>query len=105
MGVLDALLGQAGGEAADSVVPRWATRGCGLARRSMPAPQPQPQAEAWARATNVQPYLDAVRRAGRRTLHEPAETLTNRGVPTPAGSPISRQAYTSPRQIPKSSQA
>lgn len=31
------------------------------------------------------PYLDAARRAGARTLHELAEALTNRGVPTPAG--------------------
>ena len=42
-------------------------------------------AQARARAADVLPYLDAARRAGARTLHELAEALTNRGVPTPAG--------------------
>ena len=42
-------------------------------------------AQAQARAADVLPYLDAARRAGARTLHELAEALTNRGVPTPAG--------------------
>ena len=41
--------------------------------------------QARARAADVLPYLDAARRAGARTLHELAEALTNRGVPTPAG--------------------
>ena len=41
--------------------------------------------QAHARAADVLPYLDAARRAGARTLHELAEALTNRGVPTPAG--------------------
>ena len=40
---------------------------------------------ARARAADVLPYLEAARRAGARTLHELAEALTNRGVPTPAG--------------------
>ena len=40
--------------------------------------------QARARAADVLPYLDAARRAGARTLHELAEALTNRGVPTPA---------------------
>jgi len=38
-----------------------------------------------ARGADVLPYLDTVRRAGACTLHELAEVLTNRGVPTPAG--------------------
>ena len=42
-------------------------------------------AQARARAADVLPYLDAARRAGACTLHELAEALTNRGVPTPAG--------------------
>ena len=42
-------------------------------------------AQARARAADVLPYLEAARRAGARTLHELAEALTNRGVPTPAG--------------------
>ncbi len=41
--------------------------------------------QARTRAANVLPYLEAARRAGARTLHELAEALTNRGVPTPAG--------------------
>ncbi len=41
--------------------------------------------QARARAAEVVPYIDAARRAGARTLHELAEALTNRGVPTPAG--------------------
>ena len=42
-------------------------------------------AQARARAADVLPYLEAAHRAGARTLHELAEALTNRGVPTPAG--------------------
>ena len=42
-------------------------------------------AQARARAADVVPYIDAARRAGARTLHELAEALTHRGVPTPAG--------------------
>ncbi len=42
-------------------------------------------AQARTRAADVLPYLDAARRAGARTLHELAEALTNRGVPTPTG--------------------
>ena len=41
--------------------------------------------QARARAAEIVPYIDAARRAGARTLHELAEALTNRGVPTPAG--------------------
>ena len=41
--------------------------------------------QAHARAADVAPYIEAARRAGARTLHELAEALTNRGVPTPAG--------------------
>jgi len=41
--------------------------------------------QARARAADVLPYLDAARQAGACTLHELAEALTNRGVPTPAG--------------------
>ena len=42
-------------------------------------------AQACARVADVLPYLDAVRHAGALTLHELAEALTNRGVPTAAG--------------------
>jgi DNA invertase Pin-like site-specific DNA recombinase len=46
--------------------------------------------QARARAADVVPYIDAARRAGARTLHELAEALTNRGVPTPAGRDVWR---------------
>ena len=42
-------------------------------------------AQARARAVDTLPYLDAAHRAGAHTLHELAEALTSRGVPTPAG--------------------
>ena len=51
-------------------------------------------AQARARAADVLPYVDAARRAGARTLHELAEALTNRGVPTPAG-----KAHWQPEQV------
>ncbi len=41
--------------------------------------------QARARAADVIPYTEAARRAGACTLHELAEALTNRGVPTPTG--------------------
>ncbi len=47
-------------------------------------------AQVQARAADVLPYLDAARRAGARALHELAEALTNRGVPTPAGKRVWR---------------
>lgn len=41
--------------------------------------------QARARAAEIAPYIEAAHKAGARTLHELAEALTNRGVPTPAG--------------------
>jgi len=42
-------------------------------------------AQARARAADVVPCIEAARRAGGRTLHDLADALTNRGVPTPTG--------------------
>ena len=42
-------------------------------------------ARAQVKAPYVLPYLKAAHRAGARTLHELAEALTNRGVPTSTG--------------------
>jgi len=42
-------------------------------------------AQARARTADVVPYIEAARRAGGRTLHDLADALTNRGVPTPTG--------------------
>jgi len=42
-------------------------------------------AQARARTADMVPHIEAARRAGGRTLHDLADALTNRGVPTPTG--------------------